>query len=719
MTTQLPSGSIMTRTFLACLFLTLPVNAFAVPTEFTYQGRLLDADAEPVEDELDISFRLMDSASGGNTLWEELHTVEFSNGFYNVSLGTDETNNPIEDDVLDQWPLWLEVQVDGESAMIPRVSIGSVPFARIAGQAEQLLGGSVDASSISVGGTEVVDGDGNWVGPTPSLDWSDLTSIPEGLEDGDNDTLMELPCIDGEWPIYDESLGEWVCYSFSDTTLTDVDVLTAVESATIIALTGSLTIGGYPALTSNSSLDWAKLTSVPTGLDDGDDDTLATLACSNGQIAHFDTSANAWLCGSDTDTNLSASAVLAAVEAATTVALTGAISINGAAVLTDSSSLDWGALTNIPSGLADGDDDTLASLGCGDGEYPAYDASAMAWACTGVTAASFFIDSGNLTQGDYLEVTPTSTSFSAQAWYEATDGTWRLIPMDYTSGICTTCGDSSDGAYLAATSNTAQVTTTLTSGTYNYSSFEIPSNAIVEVTGTEPLILLVDGPVEINGALNLAGGDASCSYLGPCPGGTAGPSGTAGGDGGSGSSVPSTTPQAADWSETYSYLGIHFQGGQGGTSHAGRYDNSWYPQCNYYGAGGGGGGGAVKIIAHSILVSSASGIDASGGASVPDPTQWNSACGKQRSGTSGDGGSVWLVAGKMELAADAVAIDGNAAGFLRVDTYDDDFSYSGDHAIVDPSAAVLPFGFFVTASGALQMYNNIFDSVNARLVVLE
>jgi hypothetical protein len=53
------------------------------------------------------------------------------------------------------------------------------------------------------------------------------------------------------------------------------------------------------ALTATTALSvpWANLTGRPTGLDDGDDDTLAALACAPTQIARWD--GGTWVCSSD------------------------------------------------------------------------------------------------------------------------------------------------------------------------------------------------------------------------------------------------------------------------------------------------------------------------------------------------------------------------------------------------------------------------------------
>ena len=87
-----------------CLFAS---TAHAVPAQFTHQGRLLDADGAPLEEEATITFRVTDAASGGTALWEDEITVLLTNGFYSAVLGADEEGNPLDSDVLSQAPVWL------------------------------------------------------------------------------------------------------------------------------------------------------------------------------------------------------------------------------------------------------------------------------------------------------------------------------------------------------------------------------------------------------------------------------------------------------------------------------------------------------------------------------------------------------------------------------------------------------------------------------------
>ncbi|HCP47591.1 MAG TPA: hypothetical protein DIU15_16235, partial [Deltaproteobacteria bacterium] len=77
----------------------------------------------------------------------------------------------------------------------PRQEMTSVPWAlraRSAESAESVDGGSVNASELSIGSVQVIDGTGAWVGSTPAVDWTDLTGVPPDIADGDLDTDTQL-----------------------------------------------------------------------------------------------------------------------------------------------------------------------------------------------------------------------------------------------------------------------------------------------------------------------------------------------------------------------------------------------------------------------------------------------------------------------------------------------------------------------------------------------
>jgi hypothetical protein len=96
----------------------------------SYQGYLTDASGEPLHGDVDITFRLYGTPSGGTALWTEAHTganaVPVEDGLFNVMLGS---LNPIPNDVWSSGARYLSLQVGDDAEMAPRETIGSVPTA--------------------------------------------------------------------------------------------------------------------------------------------------------------------------------------------------------------------------------------------------------------------------------------------------------------------------------------------------------------------------------------------------------------------------------------------------------------------------------------------------------------------------------------------------------------------------------------------------------------
>jgi hypothetical protein len=115
-----------------------------------YQGRLADANGNPLTGTYNMIFRLYAVPTGGAPLWEEQWTgsngVRVSDGLFNVMLGS---LHAIDQSVIaghDQ--LWLGITVGTDDEMTPRVQLGSVPFAM---QALTVPDGSVTTAKIADG----------------------------------------------------------------------------------------------------------------------------------------------------------------------------------------------------------------------------------------------------------------------------------------------------------------------------------------------------------------------------------------------------------------------------------------------------------------------------------------------------------------------------------------------------------------------------------------
>jgi hypothetical protein len=159
-----------------------PLAASTSTGTIAYQGRLADADGNPLTDTYNMIFRLYDVASGGAFLWEEQWTgsngVQVSDGLFNVMLGS---LTPIPQSVITSHDsLFLGITVGTDDEMAPRVQLGSVPFAV---QALTVPDGSITEDKLAPGLSLIP--------PGTIVMWSgSLSEIPDGwaLCDGTNGT---------------------------------------------------------------------------------------------------------------------------------------------------------------------------------------------------------------------------------------------------------------------------------------------------------------------------------------------------------------------------------------------------------------------------------------------------------------------------------------------------------------------------------------------------
>lgn len=168
------------------LLLVVPSMAIGqVPAKLGYQGRLLKSDGSAETGSHKLSFTLHDQAIGGKALWSEDQQVSFSDGYYAVTLGESAT---IGSSVFDGTARFLEIAVDG-AALTPRQRVDTVPYALTCTQAYSVSGGgSVNASSISVGSNTVIDSSGKWVGSPSGLQGSKGDTGPAGPQGSKGDT---------------------------------------------------------------------------------------------------------------------------------------------------------------------------------------------------------------------------------------------------------------------------------------------------------------------------------------------------------------------------------------------------------------------------------------------------------------------------------------------------------------------------------------------------
>jgi hypothetical protein len=129
--------------WLATLALTLLAapSLAQVPQDMTYTGRLVDNLGDPLAGPVDLELRVFDAERGPTQLYSEEHlgvALDATGGFsVQLGLGTSPSGT-FDADLFSDVDRWLEVVV-GIEVLTPRQLIGSVPWALIAQQANEIV----------------------------------------------------------------------------------------------------------------------------------------------------------------------------------------------------------------------------------------------------------------------------------------------------------------------------------------------------------------------------------------------------------------------------------------------------------------------------------------------------------------------------------------------------------------------------------------------------
>jgi hypothetical protein len=342
--------------------LTIPLaQAGVVSDTISYQGRLLDAAGDPVDGVLSITFSLYDEAVGGTALWSESQSVVVGDGLLAVQLDVSPT-------LFDGQALWLGILVAGDTQeLLPRQPLLPVPYAFYAlsgpwsGLTDVPSGlddGDDDVlGALSCSSGEIAEWDGSsWV----CGDEGDITAVYPGTGLSGGGASGDVT-LNADTSYLQRRVGS-MCLPGSSIRVINIDGTVDCEpddagggSGDITAVyageglsgggaSGDVTVtvafagSGTAATVARSDHDhdsryytktelqgsgtaevhWDNLQAVPTGLDDGDDDTTYTAgtgleltgtvlsvapayrlpqSCASGQIAEWNGSV--WVCGDD------------------------------------------------------------------------------------------------------------------------------------------------------------------------------------------------------------------------------------------------------------------------------------------------------------------------------------------------------------------------------------------------------------------------------------
>lgn len=133
-----------------------------VPPNVTEQGRLFAADGSPVNGSVMLVFSAYSDDTTTTALWTETDTVMVDDGYFSVQLGK---TTAFPSTLWNGTTRFIGLKVGSDAEMTPRQEVVSVPYAILANDAV----GDIHPNSITVGGTQIIDSLGNWVGPASTL----------------------------------------------------------------------------------------------------------------------------------------------------------------------------------------------------------------------------------------------------------------------------------------------------------------------------------------------------------------------------------------------------------------------------------------------------------------------------------------------------------------------------------------------------------------------
>lgn len=253
-------------------------QTFAIGTNFTYQGEL-QLSGTLAQGSFDFEFTLFDAQTGGATVGSALpiDDVPVVNGVFAVDLDFGAS-------AFDGSSRWLEIRVKRSAdntyqTLNPLQAVNPAPYA-IRSETSLVADGALLADTAD------------------SVPYLGVSNRPEGLDDGDDDTLDALACSNGQIPVFDSPA--WVC---GDQTSDTLSSLTCSDQQ-IPVFNGSVWVCGNPTTDTLNALSCASEQIVVFNGSDwacGDvaDDTLAQLSCNSGQVPVFNGSQ--WQCGDPAD----------------------------------------------------------------------------------------------------------------------------------------------------------------------------------------------------------------------------------------------------------------------------------------------------------------------------------------------------------------------------------------------------------------------------------
>jgi hypothetical protein len=282
----------MLRAGVGLLALVLAPRADAAPLNLNHQGRIMDATGVPLAGSQDVVVSLYDKDVSGMLLWSEQQTLDFDNGYFAMVLGIVED---LDDDLfIDEDDLWVELTIGG-LLVGDRQLVASVPFALFARNAGHAA--SADTADYA-----------NEAGLATEASYAESADFALLADEADHAVTADTAdhALTADDASYADEAGEADHAdeadhaATADVATTAVNVEGGVVNATEIRIEGNVVIDGDGLILVHDHA-WADLVSgVPTGLDDGDNDTLGDLdsTCDDGQFPAWNATDELWECGS-------------------------------------------------------------------------------------------------------------------------------------------------------------------------------------------------------------------------------------------------------------------------------------------------------------------------------------------------------------------------------------------------------------------------------------
>ncbi|MDJ0762287.1 MAG: hypothetical protein QNJ97_04790 [Myxococcota bacterium] len=183
-----------------------------VPWVLPVSGVLTDLDDNPLIGLHRLAFTIYDAEVGGDPLWSDVYVLNLKDGIFSVYLGEKTALDLL--DFVEHDALWLGVQVENETSD-SRIEIASAPFAVEAQYCRQVVG--VDCKN----GKFLQGWDHKTGEPIcMSVQFAYIDNLPEGLGDGDNDTIYSAGAglalsADNAFSVNQDDIENWamdVCY---------------------------------------------------------------------------------------------------------------------------------------------------------------------------------------------------------------------------------------------------------------------------------------------------------------------------------------------------------------------------------------------------------------------------------------------------------------------------------------------------------------------------